>query len=88
MNSQSSNVLHAMLVEKSSWIQDFRDAVAVYLNEEYQNCTLFEAEELRRILAKSGMINGNELIYNMHKALGKDPRFLWDSDNANVTVRL
>lgn len=88
MKSQSSNTLHAMFVEKESWIQDFRDVVAVFLHDEMPGRSEFEAEELRGILANAGMISGNELIYNMHNALGGDPRFLWDSDGSYVKVRM
>ena len=88
MKSQSSNTLHAMFVEKESWIQDFRDVVAVFLHDEMPGRSEFEAEELREILADAGMISGNELIYNMHNALGGDSRFLWSSDGNYVKVRI
>ena len=88
MKSQSSNTLHAMFVEKESWIQDFRDVVAVFLHDEMPGRSEFEAEELRGILANAGMISGNELINNMHNALGGDPRFLWDGDGSYVKVRI
>ncbi len=88
MDSQNSNTLHAMFVEKESWIQDFRDVVAVFLHNEMPNRYEFEAEELRGILVDAGMISGNQLIYNMPNALGGDPRFLWDSDGNRVKVRI
>ena len=88
MESQNSNTLHAMFVEKESWIQDFRDVVAVFLHKEMPNRCEFEAEELRGILVDAGMISGNEMIYNMHKALGDDPRFLWNSEGSCIKVRL
>ena len=34
------------------------------------------------------MIQGNELIWNMPKALEKDERFAWDAKGENVTVRV
>ena len=88
MASQSSNTLHAMLVANDSDIVDFRDAVAVFLYEEHPERTSFEAEELRKLLVRAGMLYGNELIGNMHNALKGDPRFLWNSDGSKVTVRL
>lgn len=88
MKSQDSNTLHAMFVEKESWIQDFRDVVAVFLHDEMPNRSEFEAEELRRILVDAGMISGNKLAYNMHNALGGDPRFIWDSEGNRVKVRI
>lgn len=88
MESQNSNTLHAMFVEKDSWIQDFRDVVAFFLHSKMPNRNEFEAEELRGILVDEGMISGNQLIYNMPNALGGDPRFLWDSDGYHVKVRI
>ena len=88
MKTQDSNTLHAMFVEKESWIQDFRDVVAVFIHDEMPNRCEFEAEELRRILIDAGMISGNQLVYNMHNALGGDPRFLWNSDGSYVKVRM
>ena len=88
MATQNSNTLHAMLVANDSDIVDFRDAVAVFLYEEHPERTSFEAEELRKLLVRAGMLYGNELIYNMHNALKGDPRFLWNSDGSKVTVRL
>ena len=88
MESQSTNTLHAMLVDNDSWIKDFRDVVAVFLHDELRERKSFEAEELRKILVSYGMISGNELINNMSRALEKDPRFIWNSDGTKVNVRL
>lgn len=88
MDSQDSNTLHAMLVTNDCWIYNFKDAVAAYLYENMPDRTSFEAEELRQVLVRCGMISGNELIFSMPKALSCDPRFLWDSDGMNVSVRL
>lgn len=88
MDSQSTNTLHAMMVKNDSPIQDFRDAVAVYLCTKMPERTSFEAEELRQELVKSRMITGNQLIWNMPKALSDDPRFIWSGDRQRVTVRI
>ncbi len=88
MESQNSNTLHAMFVDKDSWIQDFRDAVAVFLSEEMPERSEFEAKELRQILGRAGMISGSQLNGNMHTALGGDPRFLWNRDGSHVKVRI
>lgn len=88
MKSQSMNTLHAMLVKAASPIQNFGDAVIAYLVESEIEQRSFEAEELRQLLVKSGMIQGNELIWNMPKALAKDERFAWDAKGENVTVRV
>lgn len=88
MKSQSMDTLHAMLVKADSPIQNFGDAVIAYLIESEIEQRSFEAEELRQCLVKSGMIQGNELICNMSKALAKDERFAWDAKGKNVTVRV
>lgn len=88
MDSQSTNTLHAMMVKNDSPIQDFRDAVAVYLCTKMPERTSFEAEELRQELVKSRMIAGNQLIWNMPKALSDDPRFIWSGDGQHVNVRI
>lgn len=88
MESQSVNTLHVMLVKADSPIQNFGDAVIAYLVESETEQRSFAAEELRQLLVKSGMIQGNELIWNMPKALAKDERFAWDAKGENVTVRV
>lgn len=88
MNSQSMDTLHAMLVRTDGPIQNFGDAVIAYLIESETEQRSFEAEELRQLLVKAGMIQGNELIWNMPKALSKDERFAWDANGENVTVRV
>lgn len=88
MVAQNSSTLHAMLVKNDCWIQNFCDAVAIYLHEELPERQSFEAEELRRILLAAGMVSGNELWSNMPKALGGDPRFIWNKEGSKVTVRI
>lgn len=88
MESQSLDTLHAMLVKVDSPIQNFGDAVIACLIETGTEQRSFEAEELRQLLVNSGMIQGNELIWNMPKALAKDERFAWDAKGENVTVRV
>ena len=88
MKSQSMDTLHAMLVKTDSPIQNFGDAVIAYLVEGETEQRSFEAEELRQLLVKTGMIQGNELIGNMPKALAKDERFAWDAKGENITVRV
>ena len=88
MHSQSMDTLHAMLVKADSPIQNFGDAVIAYLLESETDQRSFRAEELRQLLVKTGMIQGNELIWNMPKALAKDERFAWDAKGENVIVRV
>lgn len=88
LDSQNSSTLHAMLVQSDSWIRDFRDAVAIYLHDTWPDKQSFFTAELRRILVDAGMIGSGELQNSMPKALGGDPRFLWNRDGDTVTVRL
>ncbi len=88
MESQNSNTLHAMFVEKESPIQDFRDVVAVFLYDEMPNRCEYKVEELRKILVDAGMICDNQLINKMPNALGMDSRFLWNSDGSSVKLNL
>ncbi|MEN6327282.1 MAG: winged helix-turn-helix domain-containing protein [Syntrophomonas sp.] len=83
--SQSLNTVHAAIIQKESHIVTFSDVVWEYLYKGYQLPHEFAAEELRLILREAGMLEGNELIYNMHKALN-DYRFAWKNNNAHVRV--
>ena len=88
LSGQSVDTIHAMLVSKESEIQTFPDAVAAFLIDDGIEQRYFEAEELRLLLVKRGMIIGNELIWNMHKALASDTRFAWDADGQHVFVKV
>ena len=88
LSGQSVDTIHAMLVSKDSEIQTFPDAVAAFLIDDGIEQRYFEAEDLRQLLLKRGMIIGNELIWNMHKALANDTRFAWDADGQHVFVKV
>ena len=88
LSGQSIETIHAMLVNKNSEVQTFPDAVAAFLIDDGIEKRNFEAEELRQLLLKRGMIIGNELIWNMHKALANDTRFAWDADGQHVFVKV
>ena len=88
LKSQSMDTLHAMLVKADGPIQNFGDAVVACLVDSGTEQRSFEAEELRQFLVRTGMVQGNELIYNMPKALAKDERFAWDAKGEHVTVRV
>lgn len=72
LNMQTGDTLHAMLVSGNSEIQTFPDVVAAFLADDEIVQRRFGAEELRQMLVQRGMIAGNELIWNMPKALAKD----------------
>ena len=86
LKGQSIETLHSMLVSNDSPIQTFGDVVVLYLVENEISKRDFEAEKLRLMLVDAGIIQGNELIWNMHKALDKDERFAWNATNDHVTV--
>lgn len=88
MEYQSLETLHTMLVRSDSPIRNFGDVVISYIVENEIDQRSFEAEELRKILVESGIIQGNELIWNMAKALGNDERFAWNIDGSHVTIRV
>lgn len=88
MGSQKMDTIHAMLVKEDGPIQNFGDAVIAYLLERGIEQRAFKAEELRQLLVRAGMLHGNEVIWNMPKALAKDERFAWDAKGEDVTVRV
>lgn len=88
LDGQSLETLHTMLVAKDSPIQNFGDVVISYLLEQNIERRKFEAEELRLLLVDGGIIHGNELIWNMPKALKQDGRFAWDASGNSVTVKI
>lgn len=88
LENQAGDTLHAMVVSNRSEIQTFSDAVIAMLLEDGVIQRKFEAEELRRMLVQRGMIAGNELIWNMPKALPNDGRYVWDADGHNVTINI
>ena len=88
MSGQSADTIHAMLVSKSSEIQSFPDAVVAFLVDDRVEQREFEAEELRQLLVQRGLIAGNELIWNMPKALANDSRFAWDASGQSVTIKV
>lgn len=88
MDGQAVDTLHTMLVTLDSPIQSFGDVVITWLVETENEQRDFEAEELRRNLVEAGIIQGNELIWNMPKALKQDERFAWDASGAHVRVEV
>jgi len=88
MGSQAVETLHTMLVSEDSSIQNFGDVVVAYLVENAIPQRMFEAEELRGMLVDAGMLKGNELIWNMPKALSSDERFAWDATGNQLVVKV
>lgn len=88
MEGQAADTLHTMLVTIDNPIQSFGDVVIAWLVETENEQRDFEAEELRRNLADAGIIQGNELLWNMPKALKDDERFAWDATGSHVKVEV
>ena len=88
LDGQSLETLHTMLVANDSPIQNFGDVIISYLLEQNIERRKFEAEELRLLLVDGDILHGNELIWNMPKALKQDGRFAWDASGNNVTVKI
>lgn len=87
LDGQSFDTIKAGIVRDDSVINTFADLVHAYLviEDVLSLPTSLAAEELRALLKQFGMIDGNELIYNMHKSLN-DRRFAWSSDNSSVKI--
>ena len=88
LDSQAGDTLHAMVVTLDSEVQTFADAVAAVFLDNHLEQRAYEAEELRQILLKFGLIAGNELIWKMPKVLAKDERFAWDAAGKYVTIKV
>lgn len=88
LSGQSLDTLHAMLVAYDSPIQTFGDVVVSYLVDGDIKKRSFQAEELRMMLVEAGIIQGNELIWNMPKALNNDERFAWNASEDHVIVEI
>lgn len=86
--TQKYDTLHAMLVSDKSELQTFADAVVAYIVDQGIEQRKYETEQLRRTLLYGKLINGGELLNNLPKAIGMDPRFAWDAAGKNVTIRV
>lgn len=82
---QNKDTVAAVIVPIDSKLVTFADVVNAYLRNTIELPERMEAEELRLILRNAGMIDGNELVYNMHKALN-DHRFAWSNENRTVFI--
>lgn len=85
VGGQSLDTLGAAVVPSKSVIVTFADVVHRFCYEKYMLPIRMLAEELRLVIREVGMLEGNELIYNMHKAL-KDYRFGFTDENKTVKI--
>jgi hypothetical protein len=89
LKRQHLATLSAAVVPENSDIKTFADVVHRHCHEKYdfiQSVFNLSTEDLRLELRNAGMIEGNELINNMHKAL-RDHRFVFDNEKINVKIR-
>jgi hypothetical protein len=63
----------------------FADIVFDHLKSKLSLPARMNAEELRGLIREAGMLEGNEMISNMHKAL-PDPRFAFSDGNKTVFI--
>ena len=85
LDGQALDTLGAAIVPSQSDIHSFADVVHRYCYEQEILGKRMVAEDLRVILRDAGMLEGNELIYNLHKAL-KDYRFAFTDENRMVKI--
>jgi len=82
---QKYDKLGVAIVMNNSDIMTFADLVHRYCYTKYKLPHKLTAEELRLELRNTGMVEGNELTYNLHKSL-KDYRFAFTDENKMVKI--
>jgi hypothetical protein len=85
LNGQAYDTLGAAIVPSKSEINCFADVAHRYCHENKFLGKKMLTEDLRIILRDAGMLEGNELIYNLHKAL-RDYRFAFTDENSMVKI--
>ena len=84
--NQSHHTLSAAFVPIGSPLQSFPDVVALFMEGRHELPKRMLGEELRLELRNAGMLENDELIYALPKALD-DYRFAWSDENKYVYVR-
>lgn len=84
--TQSHHTLSAAFVPIDSPLQSFPDVVTLFMEEKYELPRRMLGEELRMELRDVGMLEKDELIYALPRALD-DYRFAWTDENKYVYVR-
>ena len=85
LKGQAFDTLGTAIVSNHSDVHTFADIVHRHCYAKYNLPHNIKAENLRFALREAGMLEGNELIWNMHKAL-KDYRFAFDNEKANLKI--
>lgn len=84
--TQSHHTLSAAFVPIDSPLQSFPDVVTLFMEGKYELPRRMSGEELRIDLRDAGMLENDELIYALPRALD-DYRFAWTDENKYVYVR-
>ena len=84
--NQSYDTLAAAFVPVDSPLQTFPDVVALFMEEHHDLPMRIPGEDLRLELRDAGMLENNEMIYSLSKALN-DYRFAWSNENKTVYIR-
>ena len=85
LDGQTLDTLGAAVVHSTSEINSFADVVHRYCYEREFLGKRMLSEDLRIILRDAGMLEGNELVYNLHKSL-RDYRFAFTDENKMVKI--
>jgi hypothetical protein len=85
LNGQAYDTLGVAIVPSKSEINSFADVAHRHCYENELLGRRMLTEDLRIILRDAGMLEGNELIYNLHKAL-RDYRFAFTDENRMVKI--
>ena len=84
--NQAYDTIAAAIIPDNSLVQTFPDVVTLFMQERHNLPMKMSGEDLRIELRDAGMLEGNELIYALPKALN-DYRFAWSNENKTVYVR-
>lgn len=85
LDGQALDTIGAAIVPNQSDIKSFADVVYQYCFEKGILGEKMTTENFRIMLRKVGMLDGNELIFNLHKSL-KDCRFAFTDENKMVKI--
>ena len=84
--NQTHDTLAAAFVPLNSPLPTFPDVVTLFMEERHKLPMRMLGEDLRLELRNAGMLENNEMIYALPKALD-DYRFAWSNENKTVYVR-
>ena len=86
--SKQYDSIHTFLVSEDCELQTFGDAIIAYMIDNHIEERCLQAEQLRQILVDGKLIGEYELIGNLPRSIGNDPRFAWDAMGENVNIRI